>query len=179
MAGRVKIVRSEVDGTEVLLEVRGAGELVGEMSVIDGEDSAVSVTALRPCVTSRVPAARFIDVLCGSDLAIPLLRYAISRRRESDQIRVELSSLPVSLRLVRMLLRLTEAMGTAVSGEIRLELDVPQDELASAIGASRSQVAAALAWLRAQNILNTSRRRVLVRDHARLLAIGAGRIAIG
>jgi CRP-like cAMP-binding protein len=176
--GRVKVTRSEVNGMEALLAVRGAGELVGEIAALDGEDSPVTVTALRPCLASLFTASQFIALLGGSDLGLAMLRYAVSRRREADQIRAELSLLPVSVRLVRMLLRLVEATGAPIRAGARLDLDMAQEELARAVGASRSQVAATLAQLRAQGILSTGRRRIVVRDHVSLLAIGAGRFAV-
>jgi CRP-like cAMP-binding protein len=176
--GRVKITRSEVNGMEALLAVRGAGELVGETAAIDGEDSPVTVTALRPCMASLYTASQFIGLLGGGELVLAMLRYAMSRRREADQIRVELSLLPVSTRLVRMLLRLIEATGAPARAGMDLDLEMGQEELARAIGASRSQVAATLAVLRAHGILSTGRRRIVVSDHARLQAIGAGRLSV-
>jgi CRP/FNR family transcriptional regulator, cyclic AMP receptor protein len=176
--GRVKITRAEVNGVEALLAVRGAGELVGETAVIEGEDSPVTVTALRPCEASLFTSSQFIALLGGSELALQVLRYAVSRRREADEIRVELSVLPVSLRLVRMLLRLIDAAGAPVRAGARVDLEMTQEDLARAIGASRTQVAATLAGLRSRGVLGTGRRRVIVRDHAVLRAIGAGRFAV-
>ena len=176
--GRVKMTRSEVNGIEVVLAVRGAGELVGAMSVIDGRASPVTVTALRPCVASLLPDKTFISLLSGSELALSMLRYALARQRESDQIRAEVSVLPLSVRLVRMLLRLSETTSMTASGDSRLDLYIPQEELARAVGASRSQVCAALARLRSHGILSTGRRHVVVHDHASLRAVGAGRLAI-
>jgi CRP/FNR family transcriptional regulator, cyclic AMP receptor protein len=176
--GRVKITRSEVNGMEAVLAVRGAGELVGEMAAIDGGDSPVTVTALRPCLASLFTASRFIGLLGSGDLVVAMLRYAVSRRREADLIRAELSLLPVSMRLVRLLLRLIESTGSTAGAAVDLDLDMGQEELARAIGASRSQVAATLARLRAEGILSTSRRRIVVHDHASLLAIGAGRVSV-
>jgi CRP/FNR family cyclic AMP-dependent transcriptional regulator len=173
--GRVKVTRHESDGTEVLLAIRGAGEIIGEMAVLDETVASATVTALRSCATRRLPAREFIEFVRSHDLALPMVRYASARRRESDQIRIELSTLPVPRRLVRTLLRLMDAIGTPDEAGIVVDLGVPQEDLAHAIGASRSQVAACLAQLRERGVLKTSRRRVLIVDPEELRSIDAGR----
>jgi CRP-like cAMP-binding protein len=175
--GRVKVTCNEEDGTEVLLAIRGAGDVIGERAAIDQGVRSATVTALRPCSTRVLAAHEFIDFLDTHDLALTMLRLAVSRQRESQQIRVELSTLPVHRRLVRTLLRLVEAMESRAQGPIVVDLGMPQEELARAIGASRSQVAAHLARLREAGIVSTGHRRVVILDPARLRAEDAGRLA--
>jgi len=169
--GRVKVTRNEVDGTEVLLAIRDAGEIIGEMSAIDRGPASATVTALRPCAGRIMPVGDFLAFAGRHDLIRALMAHASARRRESEQIRVELTTLPVSRRLIRTLLRLSDAMGVRAGGTIAVDLGLPQEELARAIGASRSQLAASLARLREQGILTTERRRVLIHDPERLRAL--------
>ncbi|HXM54894.1 MAG TPA: Crp/Fnr family transcriptional regulator [Candidatus Dormibacteraeota bacterium] len=162
--GRVKVTRNEADGTEVLLAIRDAGEIIGEMSALDGSVASATVTALRPCATRVVPVGEFLYFVRSHDMVRALLRHAAARRRESEQIRIELTTLTVSRRLIRTLLRLMDSLGTASGGAIAVDLGLPQEELARAIGASRSQLAASLAWLRGLGLVSTERRRVLIHD---------------
>lgn len=162
--GRVKATRSEADGTEVLLAIRDAGEIIGEMSALDDGVASATVTALRPCLARVLPPRAFLDFVRTHDLALPLLRLAAQRRRESEQIRLELTTLPVSRRLVRTLLRLMDAIGVPSEMGIAVDLGMPQEELARAIGSSRSQLADTLARLRRLGVVDTERRRVVVRD---------------
>src|SRR5215472_17265883 len=104
--GRVKVTFSEEDGTEVLLSIRGAGDVVGERAAIDQDVRSATVTALRPCSTRVLSANDFFAFVEAHHLARPLLRLGVARQREGQLIRVELSTLPVSRRLVRTLLRL-------------------------------------------------------------------------
>ena len=169
--GLVKATRCDEDGTDVLLAVRGPGEIIGEMAVIDASVSSTTVSALARCRTRVLAAGEFMAFVLANSLPLPLLRHAASPPPEAEQICVELGTLPVSRRLVRTLLRLVQAMGTHAGDAVAVDIGMPQEELARAIGASRSQVAADLARLRAEGILSTGRRRVLVRDAARLRAI--------
>jgi len=171
--GLVKVTRSQEDGSEVMLAIRGAGEIIGGMTVIDAGVSSATVSALVECRTRLLAGDEFLAFVAANDLALPLLRHAVARQRESEDICVELSTLSVSRRLVRVLLRLAAATGGRASDSVAVDVGLPQEELARAIGASRSQVAADLARLRADGILATGRRRVLVRDPVRLRALDA------
>jgi CRP-like cAMP-binding protein len=172
--GRVKVTRSEADGTEVLLAIRDGGEIIGEISAFDGGGASATVTALRECASCVLAVESFTAfVELHRDLESSLLRLSLARRRESEQIRIELTTLPVKRRLVRTLLRLMGAIGTPVEGGIAVDLGMPQEELARAIGASRSQLAASLGSLRQRGVLGTGRRRVVIRDPEALAALDA------
>ncbi len=179
VAGRVKVTCCEVDGTEVLLAIRGPGDVVGERAAIDHGLRSATVTALRPCSTQVLSADEFFAFVDARDLARQMLHLAIARQREGQLIRVELTTLPVSRRVVRALLRLGDAMQGGASGPVSLDLGIPQEELARAIGASRSQVAAQLGWLRRQGVVSTGRRRVVIHDRDQLRALDAGRLPLG
>jgi CRP/FNR family transcriptional regulator, cyclic AMP receptor protein len=58
---------------------------------------------------------------------------------------------------------------------VTVDLGLPQEELARAIGASRSQVAADLRRLRREGVVSTGRRRIVILDRDRLRALDAGR----
>src|ERR671914_534130 len=60
MSGRVKVVLALPSG-EILLAVRGPGELLGDIGVLGDQDEGRSATviAIDPCVTSVLPAERF------------------------------------------------------------------------------------------------------------------------
>jgi CRP-like cAMP-binding protein len=173
--GRVKVTCCEVDGSEVLLAIRGGGDVVGERAAIDHGLRSATVTALRRCSTRLVTAGEFMRFVHAHDLANAMLRLSISRQREGQMIRVELSTLPVARRLERTLLRLAEAMGSGGEDSVTVDLGMPQEELARAIGASRSQVAAHLARLRDAHMVLTSRRRIAVLDLSGLRNLDAGR----
>jgi CRP/FNR family cyclic AMP-dependent transcriptional regulator len=172
--GRVKVTCSEDDGTEVLLAIRGAGDIVGERAAIDQGVRSAAVTALRRCSTRVLSAPEFMKFIHEHGLADTMLRLGVSRQREGQLLRVEISALTVLRRLVRTLLRLVEALGTQSEGTVAIDLGISQDELARAIGASRSQLAANLALLRKAGIVLTGHRRIVVLDRVRLRAMDAG-----
>src|SRR2546426_6433826 len=59
LSGQVKLTRVTSEGNEVILAVRGAGELIGELAAIDGEPRSATATAVEPVDTLEVPALDF------------------------------------------------------------------------------------------------------------------------
>jgi CRP/FNR family cyclic AMP-dependent transcriptional regulator len=152
--GYVKVTRLEPDGSELLLAVRGPGDLLGEMAVLDGGVRSATVSALTSSQAYAVPAARFREIVRRFDLHGPLIRLTIQRLREGEDIRAEIARLPAPVLVARTLIRL------AIESEVRLS----QSDLMAATGLSRSAVAAELARLRRAGIVATSRCRVVIRD---------------
>ena len=97
--GRVKVTCNEWDEIEVLLPIRGAGDIVGQRAAIDQGVRSASVIALRPCTTRIRSVEEFFAFVDAQDLAFPLLRLAVARQREGQLIRVKLTTLAVSQHL--------------------------------------------------------------------------------
>ena len=167
-AGQAKVTRVDAEGNEHLLVIRGPGEVVGEISVLDGSVRSATVTALIPCITYVVASGRFLRIVREKQVEDILLRYVIARFRESEDARAELAMLPAMQRIARVLLRFA-----AVVGGEHPELDLSQDELAGATGLSRASVAAKLASLRRKGLIVTGRRSLVVRDLAGLRSTSA------
>jgi CRP/FNR family transcriptional regulator, cyclic AMP receptor protein len=145
--GSAIVTRDGPDGDQVLLAVRGAGELYGELSVLGGGTRSCTVVAAEPCRVHVVLAKDFHRFVTTHDLLEPLLKHTIDRFREADEIRFELATAPVAGRLAAALLRL------AAHGP---RIPLTQQELAQLIGASRNAVGHTLALWRTQGWLTTS-----------------------
>jgi CRP-like cAMP-binding protein len=155
-AGHVKVTRVDPDGNELLLAIRGPGEVIGEMAVLDGTTRLATITALAPCITYVLASASFLRIVREKHVEGTLLRHVIARYRESEEVRAELVGMQ---RIVRVLIRFADVIG----GE-QPELDISQEELAGATGLSRASVTATLATLRRQGVISTGRRSLVIRD---------------
>ncbi|MEV0594862.1 Crp/Fnr family transcriptional regulator [Nonomuraea cavernae] len=170
--GRVKVTLVDIDGREMVLAIRGAGEILGEISVIDGGRRSATVTAWGRCIAYQLPAARFLRIVDEFRIRDTLLRLILARYREGEAIRAELIGLPALQRVGRVLLWFAGMTANHRNGESGLDLRLSQEELASAVGLSRAAVAAALSSLRKQGVITTSRRLITVRDLPKLRAVG-------
>ncbi|MBB5081887.1 CRP-like cAMP-binding protein [Nonomuraea endophytica] len=158
-SGRVKVTRCEPDGAELLLAIRGPGEVVGAIAVIDGGPRSATVTALRYCVAYALPATRFHAIVDSCRLTDRLIRHVLDRLREGEDLRSELAQLSAKRRVIAVLLRFAACDESATQA-----VEISQDELAGAVGLSRAAVAAELSELRQAGLVATGRRRLELLD---------------
>lgn len=157
LAGRVKVTQSDADGNEILLAIRGRGELLGELALLGGGRRSATVTALERCQVRIIPAERFVALTREHGLEGPLLRRLVRRLQESEAARLELAALPARTRVLRGLVRLAVPAGP---GPLEIALD--QAELGAAFGLSRASVSEVLSELRTSGIISTQRGRIVI-----------------
>lgn len=163
-SGSTLVTLTGPDGQRTLLAVRGAGELLGELAVLDDQPRTASVIAAETCQVHVIPAADFLRFVTQHDLLTPLLRHAIARVREGEAVRLELATAPVPTRLAAALGRLVSAAATPAS---EFSVRLTQAELSQMIGASRNAVGEAIKPWREQGWLSTEAGGgLLIRDIA-------------
>jgi CRP/FNR family transcriptional regulator, cyclic AMP receptor protein len=165
VSGRVKLTRVTESGKEVVLAVRGRGQLIGELSALDHGPKSASATALEPVEALLVSAADFVSFLEDSPrVAIVLLKVLGSRLRDADRKRVEFTGQDSVARVAGRIVELCESYGTSVEGGIRIDLPISQEELAGWTACSREAVSKALHQLRNFGWIETQRRSITALD---------------
>jgi CRP-like cAMP-binding protein len=163
--GRVKVSCYGADGRERLVAVIGPGELLGELSAIDGEPRSATATALEPLDVHVLTSDEFVELLQENpDATLGILRSVIGRLRDSDKRRVEFGALDTVGRIARLLVELAGRYGEEADGAISIRLPLSQEELAGWAGASREAVVKALRQLRSRGWIETARREIRVLD---------------
>lgn len=152
-SGSTLVTLTGENGERALLAVRGAGELLGELAVLDSQPRTASVIAAETCVVHIVPAPDFLAFVDKYDLLAPLLRHAIARVREAESVRLELATASVPARLASALTRLSDVSSATASA---LSVRLTQTELSQMIGASRNAVGSALRPWRELGWLDTA-----------------------
>jgi len=169
-SGLVKVSVIHRDGMEVVPALRGAGDLVGELAVLDDKPHSASVVTLLPTEVQTVAATEFLSFLRSDpDAAMALTRSIAARLRESDELRVGQAAEDVAHRLARCLVDLAAAHSPsaddrAPGDSLVIELPLTQQDLAGIVGASRDAVAKTLQGWRDQGLVRTSRRRIELVD---------------
>ncbi|MDQ6748660.1 MAG: Crp/Fnr family transcriptional regulator [Candidatus Dormibacteraeota bacterium] len=174
LRGRAKISYDSEAGTEVVLGVRDPGELLGELSALDGAPRSATVTAMEPVEALILTAGAFRMFLESYPrLALELIRSLVARLRDADVKRVEFGTYDSVGRVARRLVELAERFGREEAGGVVIELPITQQELAGWTGTSRESVAKALHALRKLEWVDTGRRQFVIRDLDALRRRGA------
>jgi len=165
LVGRAKVSSYTADGKEVVLAVRGPGELLGDFSAMDGGSRSATVAALESIEALIIPADRFKAYLeSHARLAVLLLQTWSRRVRDADRKRVEFGAYDTPGRVARRLIELVERYGEGDGPNVRISLSLTQDELAGWTGSSREAVSKALREFRDRGWISTGRRAITVND---------------
>jgi CRP-like cAMP-binding protein len=165
LAGTVKLISVSEDGREVLLALRGPGDLLGELGALDGRPRSASAIALDDVQVLVVPAADFKSFLEKHPrAAMVILEMLATRLRDADRKRVEFAAQDSMSRVAARIVELSEHFGEERVGEIHIDLPISQEELAGWTGCSRDSVVKALQSMRGLGWIDTERRRIIVHD---------------
>jgi CRP-like cAMP-binding protein len=168
--GWVKILAVSVDGHELILALRGAGDIVGEVA---GETTGRRNATMQAIVTVHALIVQydrlnsFLDAHPGGSRAY---RHVMAYRwRESDAMLRLHAVTTGAQRLAALLLGLADRLdgrspGLTAESVIMIALPLSQDELASLAGTSRATVARAFGEWRKRGLIRTGQRRVTLTD---------------
>ncbi len=169
MEGKVTLGHSATDGRETLLAVLGPGEMFGELSLFDPGARTATATALTDTVVLGLGRDALRPWLTGRPEVAEKLLQALARRlRRTEDAMADLVFSDVPGRVAKALLELSEKFGVFRDGELFVEHDMTQEELAQLVGASRETVNKALAEFVNRAWLRVEQRSVTILDVERL-----------
>ncbi|MBP8144377.1 MAG: Crp/Fnr family transcriptional regulator [Inhella sp.] len=135
--GRARVLTADHRGREVIMAVLGAGDYVGEMSLIDGEPASATVRCEAPTdvlVLGRMEFARCLPE--PNSMAYGILRGLVARLRNADRQIESLALLDVYGRVARTLMDMAEDD----NGLKIVRGRVSRQDMAKVVGASREMV---------------------------------------
>ncbi|MFJ1582490.1 Crp/Fnr family transcriptional regulator [Streptomyces sp. NPDC088197] len=167
--GVVKVLASSENGMDVLLGIRVAGELVGEMAVFEEKPRSGSVFACGEVSARIIPLEVLEGFLTRHPEAIKALVASLSARlRWANQRRIDSRSYDAPVRLARVLVELGRAHGRTPPEGIAvrkvLGVTISQSELASLCGLALPTTEKALASLSRKGLVERSYRRITICD---------------
>ena len=141
ITGKVKVVRMDEDGREVILSMFGPGEFFGEMSLLDGLARSASVVATVKSELFMIHRRDFLELLNEfPSVTISLLAELAMRLRKADMQIKSLSLKDAEGRIANVMLILADDVGIFRKGKVEID-DLPlQQDIANMAGTSRETV---------------------------------------
>jgi CRP/FNR family cyclic AMP-dependent transcriptional regulator len=154
------------DGQELVLALRGHGDITGEFA---GETTGYRSATIRAIGTVRsliVGHERFSSFLDAEPGASHAYRRVVTQRWSDAATLLRSRSVTTGAqRLAGLLIELAGQHGRPVDGGIHLAMPLSQEDLASLAGTSRATVTRALANWRERGFIRTGgQRRLLITD---------------
>lgn len=165
MTGWVKVLATTRDGHEIVLALRGDGDLVGEVAgATTGHRNATvqAIEAVRALIVRYDQFSSFLDANPGAGRAYR--RVVTQKWNDTDTMLRSRAVTTGAQRLAMLLLDLAARHGSGTDGAIYLAMPLSQEELASLAGASRATVTRALSNWRQRGFIRTGPRRITIID---------------
>lgn len=161
LSGCVKVHGTQEQGEEVVFEFLAAGDVFGEMAVLEAQPRTADVTAVEPTEVFILEGERFLDLLDSQPVVRRnLLRIQATRIRRLGRRLTSIATQDIYGRVAARLLEMARDQGAKASGPCEVKSTATQADLAAMVGASRESVNKVLAYFRRKGILETAPGRI-------------------
>ena len=169
--GQVRLAVTTGDGRELSFVIAGAGDLFGEIALLDGEPRSAEATALMATTTYSLERNDFRHLRSMyPDISDTIISFLCRRLRDVNDHFETIALHPIEVRVARFLLNALGNQQAPPGRRVPLELQFSQSELALLLGASRQKINAALGTLQNAGAIGRTSDRLFC-DRAKLAII--------
>ena len=173
--GAVRVSSTSVSGKQITLTYVEPGIWFGDVSIFDGDRRTHDAYAHGDSTILCVAKADFMKILAlHAELYEALLRLHARRIRQLYGLVEDLNTLPLRARLAKQLVHLVRSYGVPNlenGAEMRISLQLAQEELAQLLGASRQRVNQELKAMERDGVLRIEQGGLVIRDRVALSRI--------
>ena len=173
--GAVRVSSTSISGKQVTLTYVEPGIWFGDVAIFDGDRRTHDAYAHGSTTTLCVARGDLRKILTQHvELYEALLRLHARRIRQLFGLVEDLNTLPLRARLAKQLLHLVRSYGVpslADGREVRIGLQLAQEELAQLLGASRQRVNQELKAMEREDAIRIEPGGLLVRNREMLMRI--------
>ncbi len=167
-SGKVKIVRMDDDGREVILSILGESDFFGEMAILDGLTRSASVVATAKSELFMIHRRDFLKLLNDyPSVGIALLRELTGRLRKADAQIKSLSLKDAAGRVANVILQLADEIGMFRKGRVEIDELPLQQDMANMAGTSRETISRMLHKFIKSGQLTLQGNRLIINDYER------------
>lgn len=163
LTGSLKVTAVGADGKDVVFSLMRAGEVLGEIALLDGEPRSATVVAVEATTLVTLHRRDFVPFLEKHPrAAIGLAVVLAARVRRLSERAEDRQTMPLPARIAKRLLALAQEHGKRpiVGGPVEVRL--PQQDLADLVGTTRESV----------------NKHLRVWEDAGIVALGRGRVVL-
>lgn len=178
--GAVRVSSTSISGKQITLTYIEPGIWFGDVAIFDGDRRTHDAYAHGDTVLLCVSRGDFQKILASHiELYEALMRLQARRIRQLFGLVEDLNTLPLRARLAKQLLHLARSYGVPClsdGDEVRIGLQLAQEELAQLLGASRQRVNQELKAMEREDIIRIEPGGLVVRSRPALIRIAEANI---
>lgn len=166
ISGKVKIVRTDDEGKEVILSILGTGDFFGEMALLDGLPRSATVVALDKTELFIIHRRDFLDLMENSpQIATSLMNELTRRLRKANEQIEDLSLKDAVGRVASVIIRLADDIGKIRKGEVVIEDFPVQQDLANMAGTSRETISRTIHQFMRHEYVEQKGNTLIIKDY--------------
>ncbi len=173
--GAVRVSSTSISGKQITLTYVEPGIWFGDVAIFDGDRRTHDAYAHGESTILCVARADFKKILAlHTELYEALLRLHARRIRQLYGLVEDLNTLPLRARLAKQLLHLVRSYGVpslSNAAEMRIGLQLAQEELAQLLGASRQRVNQELKSMEREEAIRIEPGGLVIRNREALMRI--------
>ncbi len=173
--GAVRVSSTSITGKQITLTYVEPGIWFGDVAIFDGDRRTHDAYAHGDSTVLCVAKADFRKILAAhTELYEAMLRLQSRRIRQLFGLVEDLNTLPLRARLAKQLLHLVRSYGVpslSDGREMRISLQLAQEELAQLLGASRQRVNQELKSMEREEAIRIEPGGLVVRNRDALMQI--------
>lgn len=176
LSGRVKIIKHSETGKDVIIEIYGPQDAIGETSVLVGSAYTTAAVCLSETRLLCVPRSEILNLLeTVPGMALRSLRGMARRQRMLMQKIKELAAGGVEYRIAHLLLKLADRVGEdETSNGITIPIVLSRQDIADLVGTTVETAIRVMSRWRKMGIVTNDKRGILIRDRETLEDLAAG-----
>ncbi len=175
--GRVRVGAPDNAAKRLMVEVFRAGDIFGEIGVLDGAPRSADAVVIGEVKLLRIPSGAFLEAAENEPgLGLALARMLSGRLRRTFGLLQDATFAPLEVRLARQVMYLLKADSVKTEKGTRLAARFRQGDLADLLGATTRSIISILNAWRASSLVayDTEKAFLFVLDEAGLAAVAAG-----
>jgi CRP-like cAMP-binding protein len=166
LEGTVKICTGREQDEQVVLNLCGPGETLGEINAIDAQGHSATVVTLEPCVLWRMERGFLLHCIQSMPQLSQNLSHVLTRRLRLSTVRIHvLATGDTQCRVARLLIGLADQFVDSsrhdemtTPHEMTIPLRLVQSDLASMAGATRQHVSQVMTRFKQKRLISVDER---------------------
>ncbi len=172
LAGRIRISASAPSGKEVILSIIEAGDIFGEIALLDGMARTADAWGVGQSQLFKIDRREFLDFLDRQpSLYVHLLQMVCERVRSTNEFVEDYVFLGLPARLAKRLLSLSKFFGEAEPDDDPRGVQISQSELGQLMGKTRETINRQLQVWRKKGWIELPHGHIKIVNHEVLLEL--------
>lgn len=174
--GRVKIIKHSETGKDVIIEIFGPKDAIGETSLLVGGTYTTAAVCLSKTTLLCVPRQQILDLLATvNGMALRSLRGMARRQLMLMQKIKELAAGGVEYRIAHLLLKLAYRMGVeSNSANITIPIVLSRQDIADLVGTTVETAIRVMSRWKKMGIVTNDKRGIIIKDRDTLEDLATG-----